>query len=118
MCLVPWLYPPGSGLRFHRDDGSYRGSFTFFLSGEWQLDWGGLLLLASRGSTIEHTQIGWDGASKPLSDSASWGSYVCPRANRLALIGPACGHMITRVDRNAGSRVRASVAGFFLRGSA
>ena len=111
--LSPWLYPVGSGLDFHRDGGRYSGSFTFFLNASWRLDWGGLLLLGDEQVPVEPPQSAW--GANVSGGAASDGIYVCPRPNRLALIGPRCGHMITRVDRNAGTQVRASVAGFFLR---
>lgn len=113
--LSPWLYPVGSGLSYHRDGGEYSGSFTFFVNASWRLDWGGLLLLGDESTPVEPVRDAWGEKAAASGARASWASCICPRPNRLALIGPDCGHMITRVDRNAGSSVRASVAGFFLR---
>jgi hypothetical protein len=113
--LSAWLYPVGSGLAFHRDGGSYSGAFTFFVNADWGFDWGGLLLLDGGRSPVEPVESAWRGPRERGPSSASWGTCICPRPNRLALIGPDCGHMITRVDRNAGSNVRATVSGFFLR---
>lgn len=127
--LSPWLYPVGSALSLHRDANLYTGSFTFFVHPRWSVHWGGELL-ASRGAFSDHA--GRDSAEvfeslragdEPwMTDEASGdadgsgiATSVSPRPNRLVLIGPDRPHRIARVDQNAGARVRASIAGFFLR---
>ena len=40
---------------------------------------------------------------------------IVPKPNRLVLLGPNRPHRIHRVDTNAGTHARASIAGFFLR---
>ncbi len=120
--LAPWLYPVGSSLSPHRDAGPYSGSFTFFANKRWRPHWGGQLLVlrdtpsgsgltdnGGRGSLIEEAYEA-EGQSR-----LGVATCVFPQPNRLAVIGPNCDHMIARVDTNAGSRVRASIAGFFLR---
>jgi hypothetical protein len=104
--LSPWLYPVGSALSLHRDGGGYSGAFTFFAHPHWDVHWGGELLLLDGDPTAEQEL---DPAGSDLA------TCVFPRPNRLVLLGPDRPHMITRVDVNAGDRVRTSLAGFFLR---
>jgi hypothetical protein len=113
--LSPWLYPVGSALAIHRDGQAYSGSFTFFVHSRWSSHWGGELLVSSAtgASTIVAGEESW--LSDEGDDDNGLATCVSPRPNRLALIGPNRPHRVARVDANAGSRVRASVAGFFLR---
>jgi hypothetical protein len=135
--LSPWLYPVGSGLSLHSDGGRYSGAFTYFTHPRWQVNWGGELFLMQdeEGSAAAGSATGVSGGADPgprtaheaggscwLSDdgdecapSAGIATCVFPWPNRLVLIGPTRPHMIRRVDANAGTHVRASLAGFFLR---
>lgn len=96
--LSPWVYPPGSALRPHCDDGPYSGSFTFFLHDQWELHWGGELI-----------------AYRMHPASEGLGHAIVPLPDRLALLGPNVFHRVARVDQTAGDHVRISIAGFFLR---
>jgi hypothetical protein len=117
--LSPWLYPVGSSLSLHRDARRYTGSFTFFAHSRWGGHWGGELLasrVAAAAPDFHAVDDPWmtedavdDGDDDGIATSVS------PRPNRLVLIGPDRPHRIARVDQNAGARVRASIAGFFLR---
>jgi Rps23 Pro-64 3,4-dihydroxylase Tpa1-like proline 4-hydroxylase len=98
--LAPWLYPVGSALSLHRDAESYAGSFAFFVHAHWGEDWGGELIVSSPP----------DGPG-----DAGIATCVTPRPNRLVLLGPNRPHRIGRVDQNAGTHVRTTIAGFFLR---
>ena len=127
--LSPWLYPVGSALSLHQDAERYAGSFTFFAHPQWNVHWGGELLVspAPTASTAKSAQsmpeLAIHGGSEPwTSDNANCGDddpgvaiCVSPKPNRLVLIGPDRPHRVARVDENAGTRVRSSIAGFFLR---
>jgi hypothetical protein len=123
--LSPWLYPVGSALSQHEDGQRYSGAFTFFAHSHWGVHWGGELLV-SRASTVDdgtlmepsdpnaRRDVPWMADDGNLDDSGL-ATCVSPRPNRLVLIGPDRPHRVTRVDQNAGTRTRASIAGFFLR---
>jgi 2OG-Fe(II) oxygenase superfamily len=98
--LAPWLYPVGSALSLHRDAKSYAGSFAFFAHAHWGSDWGGELIVSGLADGTDDTGIA---------------TCVTPRPNRLVLLGPDRPHRIARVDQNAGTHVRTSIAGFFMR---
>ena len=127
--LSPWLYPVGSGLALHQDAQRYSGSFTFFTHPRWGVHWGGELLVASARSAITTSAGSAQASSLTSFNDEAWefevsdencddvgiGVCVAPKPNRMALIGPDRPHRVTRVDQNAGTNVRASIAGFFLR---
>ncbi|MFF4112602.1 2OG-Fe(II) oxygenase [Streptomyces sp. NPDC001714] len=94
MSATPYIYPVGSGLSWHEDTAGRSGSFVLYVHPEWQVDWGGELLVGSDNGT---------------------GAYVGPRPNRLVVIKSGVHHCIKKVDISAGSNVRASVTGFFQR---
>jgi hypothetical protein len=123
MTVAPWIYPAGTGLSLHRNRYGYTGSYTYFLHREWNFHWGGYLLVLD-----PRTAAGTDPDLSPLyphwlSDEdenrvgAEPGLATCvlPKPNRLVFIAPDVYQMITRVDANAGSRPRVTLAGFFLR---
>ena len=114
--LAAWLYPVGSALSLHRDGEKYSGAFTFFVHPRWCAHWGGELLVlppSSRPCGYSEDRIADDG------DNHDPGIATCiiPKPNRLVLLGPDRPHRIARVDANAGTHARASIAGFFLRPS-
>jgi hypothetical protein len=111
--LSPWLYPVGSALSLHRDGGGYSGAFTYFAHPRWDVHWGGELLLLDGVPAAEADLSGAAGSTGVVGSGLA--TCVFPRPNRLVLVGPDRPHMITRVDGNAGDRVRTSLAGFFLR---
>lgn len=123
--LSPWLYPVGSSLSLHCDGGGYSGAFTFFAHREWRVHWGGELFVlqddGSAGAREPRVSAGdeesWIPDGDGVEDETPLGIATCvfPRPNRLVLIAPDRPHMIRRVDPNAGSHVRTSLAGFFLR---
>jgi 2OG-Fe(II) oxygenase superfamily len=123
--LSPWLYPVGSALTLHRDAERYSGSFTFFAHSRWSVHWGGELLVSPGVTAAQamQTQSGAHDTDEPWMSEDGYdaaddnGIAICvsPKPNRLVLLGADRPHRVTRVDQNAGMRVRASIAGFFLR---
>jgi hypothetical protein len=113
--LCPWIYPPGSGLSLHWDTDRYIGGFTYFLHNQWGTHWGGELMVgASRPLHMEPEDFLTENGNENSEDSGV-GLYIRPKPNRLVLIGPDRPHRVARVDANAGTHVRLSIAGFFLR---
>lgn len=114
--LTPWLYPVGSALSLHRDGGAYSGAFTYFAHPTWGVHWGGeLVLLADDEPALPRAQLGVTGWLEADEVGTALATCVFARPNRLVMLGPDRPHLIHRVDRNAGDRVRTSLAGFFLR---
>jgi hypothetical protein len=131
--LSPWLYPVGSALSLHQDGERYSGSFTFFVHSRWSVHWGGDLLVSRAPSAatvsagalpvptfkpiVHRLDEPWmsEDSNERTDDDSGIAICVSPRPNRLVLIGPDRPHRVARVDQNAGARVRASIAGFFLR---
>lgn len=120
MSVAPWIYPVGSGLSLHCDGSRYSGAYTFFLHPQWNLYWGGLLLVLD-----PRTKIKSPAALSPLwlNDDAENDSVwdpglafgILPRPNRMVFIGPEAAHLISKVDANAGLQARISIAGFFVK---
>jgi Rps23 Pro-64 3,4-dihydroxylase Tpa1-like proline 4-hydroxylase len=130
LTLGSWVYPVGSGLSLHQDTGkrgkqSYTGSYTFYVSPEWNLHWGGWLLVfdgreaaaaagARSGLAVSPPWLG-DELEQSLVRDYGLATAILPTPNRIVFISPRAPHMITRVDQNAGNHPRVSLAGFFLR---
>ena len=110
-----YVYPEGSGLSWHRDDHQrYAGAFVYYAHPEWNVDWGGELLIAetpdpdalpAKPFRFENREF-----SCRLLDFGR-GHFVAPKPNRLVVLG-AWPHRIVPVRTQ---EVRASVAGFFVR---
>jgi 2OG-Fe(II) oxygenase superfamily len=126
MTLAPWVYPAGAGLSLHQDVGrlargmSYTGSYTYYVNPTWNLHWGGWLMVFEGGSQPPDgpgLSPPWldDGAEDALVREQSVATAVLPTPNRIVFISPKAPHMITRVDQNAGSHARVSLAGFLQR---
>ncbi|HEX8092845.1 hypothetical protein [Jatrophihabitans sp.] len=117
--MTPWIYPQGTALGLHRDDGQFDGSYIFYSVAEWDVHWGGLLhcvadppdaAVPARGIldiTEERDSVG----------SVGPGLWVSPARNRLVTLAPHLRHFISRVDPNAGDRPRTSIGGFIHRSS-
>jgi hypothetical protein len=122
--LAPWFYPVGSALSVHRDSDQRTGSFTFYIHPRWNLHWGGDLHVFPGSSAIadefllrnDDEDEQWPARQENSeTDDAGISISIPPKPNRLVLIASNRPHRIARVDQNAGTAVRASVAGFFLR---
>lgn len=121
--VAPWIYPPGSGLSLHRDHYLYSGSFTYFVHREWNIHWGGQLLVlhpqTGRGAPdLDHAPFSWsflsDQQENAVVSEPGLATCVLPKPNRIVFIGRSVFHLITRVDANAGNRARVALAGFFM----
>ena len=118
----PFLHPRGTGLSLHRDGIIYTGAVVFYVHREWNVHWGGhLLILDSRtgaGVDVDDPQL-----YSFLSDEnenrvvTEPGIALCilPKPNRLVILNGNAYHMITRVDDNAGDRPRITLSGFFIK---
>ena len=116
LILVPWLYPVGTALSRHVDGVRYSGAFTWFAHPRWGASWGGDLVVEPADPEVdispEHEP--WT-AEEDLDAGIGMAMSIAPRPNRLVLLGCDRPHRVTRVDANAGARVRSTIAGFFLR---
>lgn len=113
--ISPWIYPPGSALSLHWDARRYTGGFTYFLHAQWGTHWGGELIVESpRVAPDVDAELYIAENGDEDKEDKGIGLAITPKPNRLALIGPDRPHRIARVDANAGSHVRLSIAGFFL----
>ncbi|MBI3297799.1 MAG: 2OG-Fe(II) oxygenase [Elusimicrobia bacterium] len=126
----PYLYPAGTGLSWHDDSLSYIGAFAYYGHPEWNIQWGGELLIAAEKPRIgaypkrpvvgapEGKMIGFHldnaGQNERLL-GPGLGTYVQPKPNRLVLIGRGISHTIKKTEADAGDRARASVTGFFVK---
>lgn len=122
--VTPFVYPKGSSLSMHSDGaGVYSGAYTFYMTPQWNLHWGGALLVLAPETRVEHPWLqGKSHSNAFYLDSTSeaqidlypsMGRFILPRPNRMVFIHPAAYHMVTPVTPQAGDRVRMSVAGFF-----
>ncbi len=124
-----WIYPPGTSLAMHTDGVNvYSGAYAYFLNDTWRSHWGGLLVVmdSSVNSYVAEGESTRDGQSwyrrrwlheneleELIMQSGALGRCVFPKANRIAFLGNATYHMVTRVNEEAGDCVRLSLAGFF-----
>jgi hypothetical protein len=117
--LCAWLYPVGSALSLHCDGARYSGAFAFFAHRRWCAHWGGELSVQPASTRCPGGETTWladDGEDDDRAeDDPGIATSIVPKPNRLVLLGPNRPHRIHRVDTNAGTHARASIAGFFLR---
>ncbi len=119
-----YVYPGGSALSWHKDDHElYAGAFIYYAHPVWNAHWGGELLVAEESEDSDDSEdlpiMGYrfetESYSEQLMESGV-GRFVMPKPNRLVILGGAP-HAIAPVTHAAGQNVRASVSGFFLRGT-
>jgi hypothetical protein len=112
--LTPWIYPQGTALGLHRDDGQFDGSYIFYSVPEWDVHWGGLLhcLADAPDAPVPARAILDSTQERESVASVGRGFWVAPVRNRLVTLAPRVRHFISRVDPNAGDRPRTSIAGF------
>ncbi|WP_257453439.1 2OG-Fe(II) oxygenase [Archangium lipolyticum] len=116
----PYIYPRGSGVSWHADNGPYSGAVIFYAHPEWNVLWGGELLIADPSTKL--VEAPGAGVHQRLDNRAEneeilrngFGRYVMPKPNRIVFIAPGYRHMIAKVTPAAGNHARVSVAGFFI----
>jgi hypothetical protein len=127
------VYARGVGLLWHRDSPDNAGSYTFYAHPEWNVDWGGELMLLDddaidpAAGIYFHRLRGASGSAwQPHLDNDDAnellmrhgvGRLVLPKPNRLVVIKGGTPHCVAKVRDAAGNHVRASVSGFFKRTS-
>jgi hypothetical protein len=131
------LYPPGSGLMWHRDAPDNAGSYVYYAHPTWNAEWGGELLLGATAQLSLPVELGpfLNPAPRHLAEAGeSWlnahldnsrasdlllepgaGTFVAPKPNRLVVIRGGLPHKISKVSIAAGSHLRTSIGGFFKR---
>lgn len=105
--IRPYVYPCGSGLSWHYDEG-YAGAIIFYAHSRWERSWGGELLIGEEESSAEKP-----GTSTQFGEGI--GLYIEPCPNRLTVIKGNIPHTIKKVDAPAGDNYRLSLAGFFFK---
>ncbi len=117
MSARPYVYSPGCGLSWHRDDSElYTGAFIYYAHPYWNAHWGGELLIAE-GTSDDLEIMGHRFENEAYSEALlqnGTGRYIAPKPNRLVLLGGAP-HAVAPISPAAGQNVRASISGFFLR---
>jgi hypothetical protein len=116
----PYIYPRGSGVSWHEDSGPYSGAFIYYAHPEWNVLWGGELLVADPSAKTFHAPV--ESVTHRFENRreneellrAGMGRFVLPRPNRLVYIAPGFRHMIAKVTPAAGNHPRVSLAGFFV----
>ncbi|MEM1153881.1 MAG: GlcNAc-transferase family protein [Pseudomonadota bacterium] len=125
--VTSWIYPAGTGLSLHDDGGAYQGAYVYFLNKEWNIHWGGLLLVLAEGSSRSMSEFKEEkGVSRYMrkkwldeseENALLWepgfAQCVLPKRNRLVIISNFAQHMVTAINASAGDSVRRSLAGFF-----
>lgn len=140
--LLPMLYPRNSSLYWHRDNKSWAGSYTFYCHPEWNIHWGGEMLVGdgsmdsipeeygiffrkpqkirgaqdevSLGSHLDNSEAN----SLLLEEGIGAGDYIAPLPNRLVVLRGGVAHSVSKVLPAAGDHLRASMSGFFKRAAA
>ena len=135
--LLPMLYPRNSGLYWHRDAAGWTGSYTYYVHREWNIEWGGELMVSNapnkdipkdwgvfmssprKGDGIKGEQsfgahLDNRDANKKLMDPGM-GTFIAPKPNRLVVISEGNPHTISQIRPAAGDRFRMSLSGFFQR---
>ncbi len=111
--MTPWIYPRGTGLGLHRDDGHFAGSYVFYFVREWDVHWGGLLNCVVEPHHAGTNRAVFDATMERASLSSTGpGVWIPPACNRLVVLAPHVRHWISRVDANAGDQARLSIGGF------
>jgi hypothetical protein len=113
-----FLYPKETGLGWHKDAGVFSGAFVYYAHPEWESYWGGELFVArlpkGRAALAEGSPLDPRALHRALSEIGA-GEYIAPKPNRLVVLRAGTPHRINAVHAAAGSHVRCSIAGFFVR---
>ncbi len=113
----PYLYGADSGLPWHSDNEFYSGAFIFYAHQDWNIGWGGELLISSSRLQENLTfNSGKRGLFVGFKDTdLSLGHYLLPIPNRLVILAAGYPHAIQPVEPIAGDRTRETISGFFLK---
>ena len=110
-----YVYPAGTSLRWHLDGDGRTGAFIYYAHPRWNIEWGGELLIADLDADKVPASYRFD--NEDLNEfvlGQGRGHFVMPRPNRLVVTGNAP-HAVRPISPCAGSNVRASLQGFFMR---
>ncbi|HEV2887356.1 MAG TPA: 2OG-Fe(II) oxygenase [Jatrophihabitans sp.] len=121
-----WQYPADSRLGWHNDaGGGRRGEFVLYLHREWDISWGGELMLIDRdpASLLETGRVPPEVVDRGPAAALDAILRTCeisplavlPRPNRLVLVKANTVHTVRRVDRTAGTHRRCTLTGFAFR---
>jgi hypothetical protein len=114
------IYPAGTGLSWHNDAGGRAGAYTLYIHREWNVQWGGELVIAdpSCKARLRNYIIGAH-LENPAENKAISEVGICtsiiPKPNRLVILAAGHMHKIATVANAAGDRMRCAVSGFFTR---
>jgi hypothetical protein len=115
----PSIMPRGSGVSWHQDSGPYSGAVIFYAHPEWNVLWGGELLVADISTKCikerrERVHRFENRAENEEMMRVGMGRFVMPRPNRLVFVAPGMRHQVAKVTPAAGNHPRVALAGFFV----
>lgn len=125
--VTSFLYPARTGLSLHRDGREvYTGAYTFFMAPQWDIHWGGLLIVLDKRTALASDVVDLYGQGKSIKNvwldrdreaslafEPGLGQAVLPKRNRIVFLEPDSYHLITYVNEYAGDNVRMAFSGFF-----
>jgi hypothetical protein len=132
---TPSIHVAGQGEAWHRDADNRAGSWVYYAHAEWNVEWGGELLLSHEKDIPPEYGV-YLHRLRPMADlpeppawrshldnqdasqllmSGGIGSFVFPKPNRLVVVKSGTPYAIAKTRPSAGRHVRASFGGFFLR---
>jgi hypothetical protein len=110
--IVPFAYPPGSGLGWHTDKHAL-GALTFYTHYDWSSSWGGELLLApgvKLDAQDEEYYHRFDHNSiDDKIEKHGRGHWISPRPNRMVALKTPVLHKINRTTPQAQDRLSLQV---------
>lgn len=130
---TPMIYVAGQGEIWHRDSDEHTASWVYYAHREWNVEWGGELMMASErdipaeyGPFLHRLRPMADLPEPPawrshldnrdaneLLMARGLGSYVVPKSNRLVVIRGGTPYAIAKLRPSAGRHARASFGGLF-----
>ena len=132
---LPMLYPRNTGLYWHRDAPTWAGSYTYYAHKQWNIEWGGEMLIGDESTNEIPDEYGLflskEREAMGLKQKVSFGahidnskanefimeqgigSFVMPKPNRLVIVSQGTMHTASKVNPAAGDNLRMSISGFF-----
>jgi Rps23 Pro-64 3,4-dihydroxylase Tpa1-like proline 4-hydroxylase len=125
-----YIYPKNTGLSWHNDSSGYSAAYVYYIHPFWNSQWGGELLVGDNSTyKIQYKRSNSKGMRNKIlgfhlnNDLESeqlmlngFGHYFQPKPNRIIFLKAGIHHTIKKVDEAAGSNLRCSIAGFFVKG--